>query len=112
MKVLYEKGVASHLGPESCAVVREGGREALTGERASRVLSREIGQRVWGASAVSVCEGQHWSDRYREGRPGPTRSETPRAHGSSSHGNREVLWLAVADGATVRAVNPKGTRQR
>ena len=83
MKVLYEKGVASHLGPESCAAVGEGGREVLTGERASRVLSREIGQRVWGASAVSVCEGPHRPGRYREDRLDPTRSETPRAHGSS-----------------------------
>ena len=112
MKVLYEKGVANHLGPESCAVVREGGREVLTGERASRLLSREIGQGLWGASAVSVCEGQHRSDRYREGRPDPTRSETPRAHGSSSHGNREALCLATGDGPLVRAVNPKGARRR
>ena len=112
MKVLYEKGVATHLGPESCAGVREGEREVLTGERASRVLSREIGLRVWGASAVRVCEGQHRADRQREGSPDPTRSETPSAHGSFSRGNREVLRLAALDGRVVRVVNPEGARRR
>jgi hypothetical protein len=112
VEVLYEKGVAIHFGPESCADDREVGREVLTGESASRVLSREIGQRVWGASAVSVCEGPHRAERYREFRPDPTRSETPCAHGSSSHGNREALSLTSGDGPLVRAVNPEGARRR
>ena len=42
MRVLYEKGVANHLGPESCAGVREGEREVLTGETMGQVLSCEI----------------------------------------------------------------------
>ena len=42
MKESYDEGVASHIGPESCASVREGGGEALTGVRAGRVWSREI----------------------------------------------------------------------
>ena len=42
MEVSYGEGVASHTGPESCAVVREGRGEALTGGGAGRVLSREI----------------------------------------------------------------------
>jgi hypothetical protein len=41
MKVSYDEGVASHVGPESCVAVREGVSEALTGERAGRVLSLE-----------------------------------------------------------------------
>ena len=36
------EGVAIHDGPESCAGVREGGGEALTGVRAGQLLSREI----------------------------------------------------------------------
>jgi len=32
----YEKGLATHLDPESCADTREGAREALTGARAGR----------------------------------------------------------------------------
>src|SRR5712671_4640378 len=38
----YGKGLATHTGPESCAVAREGEGEALTGGRAGQVLSREI----------------------------------------------------------------------
>ena len=41
MQEPYEEGVANQIGPESCAVVREDGGEALTGERAGQVLSRE-----------------------------------------------------------------------
>ena len=42
MRESYDEGIASHIGPESCAFVREGGGEALTGIRAGRVWSREI----------------------------------------------------------------------
>ena len=42
MRVLYEEGVAIHLGPESCGGGREAVIEVLTGGVASRVLSREI----------------------------------------------------------------------
>lgn len=34
MKESNDEGVANHIGPESCAFVREGRGEALTGERA------------------------------------------------------------------------------
>ncbi len=40
MKESYECEVATHIGPESCGAAREGGVEALTGERAGRVFSR------------------------------------------------------------------------
>ena len=42
MKELYIEDLASHDGPESCAVVCEGAGEALTGVRAGSVLSRVI----------------------------------------------------------------------
>ena len=38
MRELYIEGLAPHGGPESCAVVREGGGEALTGVRAGRAI--------------------------------------------------------------------------
>ena len=42
MKVPYDEGLAtSHIGPESCAGARKGTGEALTGEKAGQVLSRE-----------------------------------------------------------------------
>ena len=43
MKVPYDEGIASHIGPESCTGDRKGAGEALTGESAGRVLSRERG---------------------------------------------------------------------
>ena len=41
MKESYGEGLATHTGPESCGAARKGGVEALTGERAGRVFSRE-----------------------------------------------------------------------
>jgi hypothetical protein len=41
MKESYGKGLAAHIGPESCGGVRKGVVEALTGVRAGRVFSRE-----------------------------------------------------------------------
>ena len=42
MKESHRKGVASHPAPESCGAARKDGAEALTGERAGEVWSREI----------------------------------------------------------------------
>jgi RNA-directed DNA polymerase len=42
MKESYIEGLATHDGPESCAGTRKGTGEALTGESAGWVLSREI----------------------------------------------------------------------
>ena len=99
MKESYGKGLATHTGPESCAVVREGGGEALTGGRAGRVLSREIhGPRrePWslrGADAVEEGGRPHLLCRQRETRRDPARSETLCTHRHISHGNREVRRL-------------------
>ena len=41
MQVHHDEGVATHIGPESCAVAREGLGEALTGGRVGQPLSRE-----------------------------------------------------------------------
>jgi len=40
VQVSYDEGVAIHIGPESCAVAREGFGEALTGGRIGQPLSR------------------------------------------------------------------------
>ena len=50
MEVLYVEGLAIHDGPESCAGVREGVREAWTGGVWAGLLSREIAL-VQGADA-------------------------------------------------------------
>ena len=41
MRVSYDEGIAIHIGPESCAVAREGFGEALTGGRIGQPSSRE-----------------------------------------------------------------------
>ena len=41
MQVSYDEGLAIHIGPESCAVAREGFGKALTGGRIGQPLSRE-----------------------------------------------------------------------
>ena len=43
MKVPYGEGVATHTGPESCGGVCKDVAEALTGDCAGQVLSREKG---------------------------------------------------------------------
>jgi len=42
MKESYVKGLANRDGPESCGGARKSETEALTGERAGWVLSREM----------------------------------------------------------------------
>jgi hypothetical protein len=107
MKVSYGEGLASHTGPESCAVVREGRGEALTGERAGRVLSREICGQLRGADAVETGGRPHRSCRQRETRTDPARSETPSTSGSTSHGNREIPRPPAARGAAGRTGKSK-----
>lgn len=56
MKVHYDEGLASHIGPEPCAGIREGVGEASVGDRIGQPLSREIGL-FPGAHAVRLAEG-------------------------------------------------------
>jgi hypothetical protein len=100
MKKSHESGLATHIGPESCGAAREGGVEALTGERAGRVFSR-VRHSLWDADAVGVGGRLHRVHRYREVHQSPARSETPSTYGNTSHGNREIPsppWAAVALG--------------
>ena len=70
MQVLCDEGVAIHIGPESCAVAREGLGEALTGEHIGQPSSRGRGI-ISGADAVLNAEGE------MEGRDNCERSEDP-----------------------------------
>ena len=89
MKVRHRKGLANHPGPESCGGVREGAVEALTGETAGWVLSREM-LNVRGADAVEKSGRQHGAHRHGEVHVGPARSETPRTPGHHPHGIRHL----------------------
>ena len=91
MKESYVKGLANRDGPESCTGARKGAGEALTGERAGRVLSREI-INVRDADLVRRWGRPQPARRNGEARWYPARSETPGMHGSNLRENREILW--------------------
>jgi hypothetical protein len=57
VQVHYDEGVATHIGPEPCAEVREDVGEASAGERAGQPLSRER-TLIPDADAVSAAEGE------------------------------------------------------
>ena len=110
MKVSYSEGLANHAGSESCGVAREGGCEALTGEGAGRVFSRErISLRD--ADAVGVGGRQHRVRRYCEAHASPAWSQTPRTYRNTLHGNREVPRSPRAEPALGRIGKSKDTRR-
>src|SRR5580692_8994765 len=74
MKVSYSEGLANHAGSESCGVAREGGAEALTGEGAGRVFSRE-NTILRDADAVRRGGRQHCVCRYCEAHTSPAWSQ-------------------------------------
>jgi hypothetical protein len=55
VQVHHEEGVATHLGPESCAHIREDVSEASTGERTGQPLSRETSV-LSGVDAFQIAE--------------------------------------------------------
>jgi hypothetical protein len=115
MKVPHVEGLATHSGPESCAGAGNCAREALTGESAGWVFSRETHaprKRVLrGADVLGDGGRQHRARRHREVRRDPARSEAPSTHGSISRGNREIPRPPAAHWVAGRIGNPKGTRR-
>jgi len=105
MKVLDVEGVATHNGPESCAVAGNCRGEALTGGDVGPVLSRESHEPLLGAESLEDRRRQHPLARYRECLWDPARSKTRCMRPSTSCGNREIPRLAQADGAWVRKGN-------
>ena len=75
MEVHYDEGVATHIGPEPCAGVREGVGEASVGERIGQPLSRE---RMFNsdADAVLIAEGNTEGSTDRERPSDPAWSKT------------------------------------
>ena len=120
MQESHGEGVATHAGPESCGAARKGGVEALTGECAGRVLSRESQtagagdphQFLRDADALRTSGRHHLTCRYRETRQGPARSETPSTYGNTSHETREILCPPEAEKATGRVGKSKDVRRR
>lgn len=85
MKEPHKKGVAHHLGPESCAGDREVAGEALTGEYAGQPSNSEI---TSSGVPTLCCEGEGHTKRsvQRELPFDAAESETLSTRGSSMHG--------------------------
>ena len=117
MKVLNSEGRASHTDSESCVVAREGKGEALTGEGAGRVFSREIHalgrkpEAFRGADAVEECGRQDRVRRQGQTHADPARSETPCTHRITSRGNREVSRSSAEKVSADRIGKSKDTRR-
>src|SRR6266403_3977790 len=110
MQKSYECEVTTHIGPESCGAARKGGVEALTGDRAGRVFSRER-HSLRDADAVRRCGRPHRVHRYREVYLSPARSETPCTYADTSFGNREIPGLPRAAVALGRIGKSKDVRR-
>jgi hypothetical protein len=90
MEESYVKGLANHDGPESCVEWRDPLGEALTGEGAGWVLSREI-RLVRDADPVEERGRPQPTCRFGKERWYPARSEAPSMYGSNLRENREIL---------------------
>lgn len=88
MQVRHGEDVASHPGPESCAVRREARGEALTRETTGQPLSREISA-IGMPTLFSQTEGHMVRGEIRESCTDPTRSQTLHMSGSLLHRNWE-----------------------
>ena len=125
MKESHNEGIASHIGPESCGGVREGGAEALTGGGMDWVLSLE-NVIVRSADGFVLHGRQDRHGRHRKTGTNSAWSKTPayvpthlagaasgRSLGSEKllHGSREIP-CSIPMRIGVRVVNPQGARRR
>jgi len=110
MKESHGEGLATHIGPESCGGTRKSADEALTGGSAGRVFSR-VRNSLRDADAVKISGRPHPGRRPRQAPRNPSRSETPRTHGHSSHGNREIPGPPAAARAAGRIGKSKDRRR-
>jgi hypothetical protein len=76
VQVRYGEGLAIHTDPESCAGIREGVGEALTGARTGGVSSG-VSDIVRGADVVAACRRQQGEARHRKDRTHPASSLDP-----------------------------------
>ena len=83
MQVRYGEGLAIHTDPESCAGIREGAGEALTGGRIGGALSG-VSDIVRGADAVVACRRQQVEVRHRKDLSHPASSLDPQHVRTSS----------------------------
>ena len=92
MQVQYDEGLATHVDPEPCIVVREGRGEASVGAHAGQPLSRES-HSSWVPTLLIKWKATRPAAPPRAAvRPGVV--EDPGTHARSLHGNREISRLA------------------
>jgi hypothetical protein len=110
VQVHYGEDVASHIGPESCAGIREGACEALTGERTGQPLSRE-------RKHFRVPTWFQTRKATRRGAParalrGSGVVEDPGMYGRSLHGNREISSSTICNLNEVVRIGKARSRSR
>ena len=93
MKVHCDEGVASHIGPEPCADLREDVGEASVGEHAGQPLSRETV--LSRAPTLSKERKATWARAQTRAPAQPGVVVDPGMHGSSLYGNREISGSAT-----------------
>jgi len=101
VQVSYDEGVAIRIGPESCAVAREGFGEALAGESIGQPLSRESRFQIGMPTPYWVRKAT-WTDAISRG---PIQSRVVRDPGMcrrSLYGNREVSCVTACACTPVR----------
>ncbi len=99
MQVHCDEDVASHIGPESCAGIREDVGEALTGECAGQPLSRERFDQD--TDAVPLAEGNTGGRDIASDRPILRGHRTWHAQKLFAREPGD-LWLGRSPGGAVR----------
>ena len=92
VKVRYDEGVATHIDPEPCIVVREGRGEASAGAHTGQPLSRESHSSRVPTLLIEWKATRSSSLSQVVDRPGVV--EDPGTHACSLNGNREISRLA------------------
>ena len=111
MQESHDVRQASRVGPESCVVTREGGREALTGGYAGQVSSRETSV-FREADPIPFGARPHVRRRFGKAAGAPARSKTLCMRQQTSTREPGEPVLGSGRWSRVRAENPRGARQR
>ena len=90
MRVPYDQGLASQVGPESCVAARKSVGEALTGGDAGWDIEPRKYDLNRGADAVLSGGRPQRPGRKRQGQPHPAWSKTPCTHPGTLRGSREI----------------------
>lgn len=101
MQVHYDEGVASHIGPEPCAGIREGAGEASVGEHTGQPLSRE--RMISRVLTLSTERKATRAGAQSRASAWPGVVADPGMSGSSLYGNREISVSAMPPLGMVRS---------